>query len=644
MASNRSSYSHHAQRRNGPIGGIVKIYGEAGFDAIAITDHLFDSQSPRSRELREEGKSVIDVNAYFHAIGEVARWAKETYDLLVIPGLEICNLPEDYHILGIDLKEPINPNQGAEGVIEEIHRQGGLAIASHPHLKLSYFLQGDNTSIQRHPLHIWKHRKRYSEKLDAWEIANREDLFPMIGLERLPFVASSDFHEPRHLTSWKSLIFAEKQKDSVKESILQKKISLFFFNNGGAIEIPAQVNTSSDEGNGPNETAGKGSTKILIVDDERDLVEMLSYNLKKKGYRTLAAYSGYEAWGKIESERPDLLILDLMMPDLDGWELCRMVRRNDHDLIRGMSILMLTARALEEDRVYGLEIGADDYLTKPFSLSELILRVEKLAEKKRTVCRVREEMECLHSSIEKREMDLKRVIHDLKNPLLSMGASAKRMLRRNQGEEEVKALRNIYDSSARLTRWIDDTFFSGHISEKIEEGVNEVEIESIVRQAVELLKDAANEKKIEIRFETSPAVHHLYCHEQLISRAIENLLTNALKYTPAGGKIDVTITSYMPLKNGGIVEISVKDTGIGILGEDLERIFEPFYRGTECFSGDRCRLGIIFGKRSSGSTRGESVRPKQTPKGQYFFHPVARWGWTKGKGGAKRINQNVRKM
>ena len=88
-----------------PIEEVVKIYGEAGFDAIAITDHLFDTQSPRSLELYDEGKSIKDLEGYFHKIEEVSRWAKESYDLLVIPGLEICNLLEDYHILGIDLKE-----------------------------------------------------------------------------------------------------------------------------------------------------------------------------------------------------------------------------------------------------------------------------------------------------------------------------------------------------------------------------------------------------------------------------------------------------------------------------------------------------------------------------------------------------------
>ena len=130
--------------------------------------------------------------------------------------------------------------------------------------------------------------------------------------------------------------------------------------------------------------------------------------MKEKGINTIKAYDGFEAWQKIESERPDLLILDLMMPNLDGWELCRMVRRSQSKAVREMGILMLTARAMPEDRVYGLEIGADDYLNKPFSLNELILRVEKLMEKTKTISQLTEEVESLHSSMETKESNLRR--------------------------------------------------------------------------------------------------------------------------------------------------------------------------------------------------------------------------------------------
>jgi signal transduction histidine kinase/predicted metal-dependent phosphoesterase TrpH len=597
-----------------PIEEVVKIYGEARFDAIAITDHLFDTQCPRGLELYDEGKSIKDLKAYFQKIEEVSLWAKETYNLLVIPGLEICNLLEDYHILGIDLKEAVNPNQNAEGVIQEIHRQGGLAIASHPHLKLSYFMQGDNTSIQRHPLHLWKHREKYADKLDAWEIANREDLFTAVSLEHLPFVANSDFHERHHLTGWKSLIFAEKEKGAIKQAILQRKLSLFFFNQNGSNGNRVQTKVFHEETKQAEQKREGEKGKVLIADDERDLVAMLAYNIGKKGYQILTAYNGFEAWEKIESEKPDLLILDLMMPDLDGWELCRLVRRSQTKEINDIGILMLSARAMPEDRVYGLEIGADDYLTKPFSLGELILRVEKLAGKRKSLYQLKAEMECLHSSTQRKETDLKRVVHDLRNPLLSIGASAKRMLRRSQSDEELKILGMIYDSSVRLTGWIDDTLSSN----KLEAEIKEVDIQQLIQQVINLLKETSEEKKIEICFDSSTSIPHIFCHEQLMFRTIENILNNALKYTPHGGRVSVTLTPYLQWEEGGFIEISIKDTGIGILEDEIDRIFEAFYRGGNNSTQAGVGLGLSFAKQAVDFHGGKILVQSEPQKGSNF--------------------------
>lgn len=603
-----------------PLEEVVKIYGGAGFDVIAITDHLFDTQSPRSLEIHEEGKSVKDVENYLCSINEATRRAKETYDLLVIPGLEICNLSEDYHILGIDLKEGINPNQDAEGVIDEIHRQGGLAIASHPPLKLSYFLNGDRESIHRHPLHLWKYRERYADKIDAWEIGNREDLFPSIGLERLPFVANSDFHERYHLTSWKSLILSEKEKRAIKKAIVEKKVSLFFFNEVSEGPKLSRIKQPKDLGiEEENDMKVMAGANILIVDDEGDLVEMLAYNLGRKGYKTIKAYDGFEAWEKIESERPELLILDLMMPNLDGWELCRMVRRNQNKMIREMGILMLTARAMPEDRVYGLEIGADDYLTKPFSLNELILRVEKLMEKKRSVSQLMEEVESLQSSMEVKESSLREVAHDLKAPLISIGFSAKRILRKAQNEDTFGVLKTIYDNSLHLTQWIDEAFFSQDRSSSIlQEQMKEVDMKSIVQQAIDLLKEVSSEKAIEIQFKASPTTPPISCHEPLMYRGLVNLLSNALKYTPKGGKVEVGVIAYFNKKGSGVLEISFKDNGIGICEEDLEKIFQPYYRGKNATSEEGKGLGLSFVKQVADLHGGRVLVQSEPQKGSTF--------------------------
>ena len=110
--------------------------------------------------------------------------------------------------------------------------------------------------------------------------------------------------------------------------------------------------------------------KILIADDEPNLVATLQFNLEKEGYAVLTAADGEEAVAAVRQEHPDLLVLDLMLPRLSGMEVCRIVRRES-----SLPIIILTAKTDEIDRVLGLEVGADDYVTKPFSVKELIARV-----------------------------------------------------------------------------------------------------------------------------------------------------------------------------------------------------------------------------------------------------------------------------
>jgi DNA-binding response OmpR family regulator len=109
--------------------------------------------------------------------------------------------------------------------------------------------------------------------------------------------------------------------------------------------------------------------KILIVDDERKIVQGLSAYFRQEGYETLAAYDGRQALELARRDRPDLIILDLMLPEIDGYEVCRRVRQES-----AVPIIMLTARVEEADTLIGLEIGADDYITKPFSPREVVAR------------------------------------------------------------------------------------------------------------------------------------------------------------------------------------------------------------------------------------------------------------------------------
>jgi len=115
------------------------------------------------------------------------------------------------------------------------------------------------------------------------------------------------------------------------------------------------------------------SSRILIIEDEKDIVRLLKYNLEKEGYRTLAAHDGEAGLDMARKDKPDLILLDLMLPKLDGMQVCRAIRQDSQ-----VPIIMLTAKKEEIDRIVGLELGADDYVTKPFSVRELLARIKTI--------------------------------------------------------------------------------------------------------------------------------------------------------------------------------------------------------------------------------------------------------------------------
>ena len=156
---------------------------------------------------------------YFEVIARERRRAWKRYGMLVMPGLEFnvdgFTRRSSAHLLGIDLDGPIQPNADLKRLVMKIHDQGALAVASHPHKMKSPW--GKNT------LYLWEHQKEFAPLLDAWEIANRDDLFNPIGLKRLPFLANSDFHKPKHLYSWKTLLNCEKDPEAIKACIRENR-------------------------------------------------------------------------------------------------------------------------------------------------------------------------------------------------------------------------------------------------------------------------------------------------------------------------------------------------------------------------------------------------------------------------------------
>jgi two-component system phosphate regulon response regulator PhoB len=130
--------------------------------------------------------------------------------------------------------------------------------------------------------------------------------------------------------------------------------------------------------------------KILVVDDEPEAVELLDFNLRQAGYAVTTAGDGAEALKKARTQSPDMIVLDVMLPEMDGFEICKSLRLDS--ATAKIPIIMLTAKAAEIDRVLGLELGADDYLTKPFSPRELLLRIKKILARGQTEEKLRDQL------------------------------------------------------------------------------------------------------------------------------------------------------------------------------------------------------------------------------------------------------------
>ena len=210
---------------------VVDFYGRRGFDCICITDHLGDPRRliGKLSKLLNLTLGPEQMDEYFDVIARERRRAWRKYNMLVMTGLEFnkdgFSKKTSAHLLGIDLKAPINPALDLPPTIAEIHAQGALAVASHPHIMKSEW--GKNT------LYLWKNQEIFAPLIDAWEIANRNNIFTPVGLKRLAFLANSDFHKPKHIYSWKTLLFCEKEPEAIKECIRKnERLAITLYRDG----------------------------------------------------------------------------------------------------------------------------------------------------------------------------------------------------------------------------------------------------------------------------------------------------------------------------------------------------------------------------------------------------------------------------
>ncbi len=207
---------------------LVDFYGQRQFDCLCITDHLCDPNRLLGRLVNLTGLVIPPdrLDDYFAEIEREKRRAWDEYELILMTGIEFnkdgYTPKSSAHLLGVDLQRPIDPTLDLKRLIIEIQAQGGLAIASHPHEIKSEW--GKNT------LYLWEHLEEYGPLLDLWEVANRDDIFNPIGLKKLPFMANSDFHKPKHIHSWKTVLHCEKEPEAIKQCLrVNRDVSLTLY-------------------------------------------------------------------------------------------------------------------------------------------------------------------------------------------------------------------------------------------------------------------------------------------------------------------------------------------------------------------------------------------------------------------------------
>lgn len=217
-----------------PLRDVVDIYGQAGFDVIAVTDHVHNKDGVIGSFAERLNKTVTEENfgEYLKEVASETGRALAEYGMLVIPGVEITkdylSEQESAHVLLLDVKRFVSADLPWEDIFRQGRAQGALVVACHPHY----------TDHEVHDtLYFWNNRQKFSHRFDAWEVANRADLFSVVSLSNYPILANGDFHKAQHLYSWKTLLPCEKKVEAVKACIRDNRgVAITLFRNGTSRE------------------------------------------------------------------------------------------------------------------------------------------------------------------------------------------------------------------------------------------------------------------------------------------------------------------------------------------------------------------------------------------------------------------------
>jgi len=366
----------------------------------------------------------------------------------------------------------------------------------------------------------------------------------------------------------------------------------------------------------------KKNLTILVVDDNPGNLGFLADILGKKGYNLTLAQDGVVALDSIKKKRPDLILLDVMMPGMDGFETCRRLKQDA--TLADVPIIFLTAKTEKDDVIAGLKLGAVDYVTKPFNQEELLTRVnthlelkaakeelrEALAEKEKALAAKEEALVTKNKLFSIIGHDLSNIFYGLQN-LAELLTDEKRQSDINAREDYLQMLKQSaydgYDLLKNLLNW------SRSQTGRLQVYPTTLVLQDSIYQNVELQHNKAGCKMIDILADIDENIA-VFADKDMLDTILRNLISNAIKFTQKSGTVRITAEQI----EDNLVEISVADTGIGI--KDIDKLFRVSIAstyGTDSEKGNG--LGLVLCKELIEKCNGLIGVESEVGKGSRFY-------------------------
>ncbi|MCP4104286.1 MAG: hybrid sensor histidine kinase/response regulator [Desulfobacteraceae bacterium] len=351
---------------------------------------------------------------------------------------------------------------------------------------------------------------------------------------------------------------------------------------------------------------------ILIVDDNPKNLQVLGNILREKKHKTAIAKSGVQALKFVEKKLPDLILLDIMMPEMDGFETCQNLKgRSD---TRNIPVIFISALSDTSEKLKGFQAGGVDYITKPFQQEEVFARVD-------AHLKLKHSQEDLRNANATKDKLFSIIGHDLRAPLGTLIQALEMMVDNPDmldEKERLEIMNDLMISTKRAYNLLENLLYWARSQRgEIDYSPFDMEINTIVDDNIRLLSGIAKDKSVNLYSEIKEPVQ-VHCDADMITTVIRNLIANALKFTPESGEI--RINAVLKEDDKETVEVSVADNGVGIAKENMDKLFRSneFFTtyGTKNEKGSG--LGLMLCKEFVKKNRGKIWVESEQGKGSEF--------------------------